>query len=40
MMFVIGSRGVGTDVKIWLLTESLIEPLLYEYKTHTAVPSF
>lgn len=42
MVFVIGSRGVGThtDAEIWLLTESLIELLAYKVKTHTERPHF
>lgn len=37
MVFVIGSRGVGThtDAEIWLLTEPLIELLPCKVKTHT-----
>lgn len=42
MVFVIGSRGVGThtDAEIWLLTESLIEILAYKVRAHTECPHF
>ncbi len=42
MVFVIGSRGVGThtDAEIWLLTESLIELLAYKVKARTEWPHF